>query len=133
SPNFTLTTGTPFSVFLDLRTLAIGSFSFEAGLAGVKTFDLFSLADFSHTVSFATGGPVFNLPDGYTVNSASAAIVNNRYLVPEPASVGLVATIAILMGIVRRRILLHFNEGRTCSVTFRVVFRAGMQACERVT
>ncbi len=36
-------------------------------------------SDFSH-VGFPSTGPVFNLPNGFTVNSESGLIVNNRYL-----------------------------------------------------
>ena len=41
-------------------------------------------SSFQQTVSFPTSGPVFNLPPGYTVNSASALVVNN-VAVPEPS------------------------------------------------
>ncbi len=36
------------------------------------------LSDFSH-VGFPSTGPVFNLPDGFTVNSECGLIVNNQY------------------------------------------------------
>jgi len=40
--------------------------------------------------SFATTGPVFNLPAGWTANSVDGTIVNNRF-VPEPATAFLIA------------------------------------------
>ena len=46
-------------------------------------------ADFFHSLSFATSGDVFNLPAGYTVNSVSGGIVNNRFVgapVPLPST-----------------------------------------------
>jgi hypothetical protein len=50
---------------------------------------------FNNTVSFAKNGPAFELPEGYTVNSVSANIVNNHWIppAPEPASalLGLIA------------------------------------------
>jgi hypothetical protein len=49
--------------------------------------DVGSLAtsDFSSTVQFPTTGPVFVLPPGYTVESVSAGIANNRVLAPPQA------------------------------------------------
>lgn len=47
--------------------------------------DSSALADFSHTVTLATDRPVFNVPAGYTVNSAQARIVNNTFALPCPA------------------------------------------------
>jgi hypothetical protein len=51
--------------------------------------------DFSHTLIFPTDGSVFNLPPGFTANSAEGDIVNNRFVspaqsaTPEPASLTL--------------------------------------------
>jgi hypothetical protein len=55
-------------------------------------------SDFSATVKFPTSGPVFVLPAGYTVHSASAGIVDNAVVVPEPAGIFLVATAAAAFG-----------------------------------
>lgn len=35
-----------------------------------------------NSLSFATSGPVFNLPEGFTINSVEANIVNNRWIDP---------------------------------------------------
>ncbi len=43
-----------------------------------------SNADFSHTLTLATDRPVFDLPPGYTANSAQAGIVNNFFVKPCP-------------------------------------------------
>ena len=103
---FTITTpvlnfpvGTPFSLRLELNPFV----SATAIIRGA-TIDEFALAeflidsfsDFSSTLTFPTSGPVFNLPEGVTVDSPSALIVNNRFVggspgptVPEPASLAL--------------------------------------------
>ena len=41
--------------------------------------------DFGSTLTFATTGDVFNLPSGYTANSAQAGIVDNHFI-PEPSA-----------------------------------------------
>lgn len=52
--------------------------------------------DFSRTLGFPTSGPVFNLPAGFTVNSAEGVIVNNQFVsvptVPEPGTLLLLGT-----------------------------------------
>lgn len=53
-----------------------------------------SSVQFGNTLKFSTSGPVFDLPVGWTVNSAQGNIVNNQFVllasVPEPGSLGLV-------------------------------------------
>jgi len=58
--------------------------------------------DYGHTLSFATSGPVFNLPEGVTVDIADVNVTNNHWTdprvqdvpsvpsVPEPATLSLV-------------------------------------------
>jgi hypothetical protein len=41
-----------------------------------------SHASFANTFGFPTAGPVANLPPGYTLNSLSGHIVDNRFVVP---------------------------------------------------
>jgi len=43
--------------------------------------------DFGSTMSFPASGAVFNLPEGFSVNSADGAIVNNLWIDPRPAAV----------------------------------------------
>jgi hypothetical protein len=57
-------------------------------------------------VHFAAGGPVFNLPDGFTANSISGNIVDNHWIgVPEPASVllGLIGAAGLALFAIRRK------------------------------
>jgi hypothetical protein len=50
-------------------------------------------SDFQNTLRFSTSGPALNLPDGYTVNSAQAGIVNNQFsAVPLPPALLLFAS-----------------------------------------
>lgn len=67
----------PVSLYLALRL--------RAALAGNGRSEL----DFSNSLTFPTTGPVFALPEGYTVHSASAGIVDNVWIgaIPEPSSV----------------------------------------------
>lgn len=61
-----------------------------------------SLSDFGHTLTFASDRPVFDLPAGYTLDSAEAGIVGNVYTVPEPAA-GLGALLVALFVPASRR------------------------------
>lgn len=89
SPTFTVPTGVPVQVSFTLET----SFGLYTDL-GQSFFN----SNFNNTMSFATRGPVFNLPPGYTVNGFG--IVDNRFGVPEP-STGLWAL--LMLGAVRLR------------------------------
>ena len=88
---------TPVSIFFELEALT------AAANVGESAF-----ADFSHSLDFPLNGPVFNLPDGVTANSATSFIVDNRFTppalaVPEPATVALMALgLAALVGLARR-------------------------------
>ncbi len=54
-------------------------------VSGAGGYDTTSDSSASVSLFLPTSGPVFNLPDGFTVNSASLGIVNNTYSpVPEP-------------------------------------------------
>lgn len=84
-------------------------------IAGAETGKYFggsASSDFFDTVHFPADGPVFVLPAGYTANSVSGNIVDNRWLgpvtaAPEPASLGvwlgLLAAASMSAGAIRRQ------------------------------
>jgi hypothetical protein len=99
TPAFNVTVGVPFEVYLELDTQA----SITANLPSVFGMTAEANTDFSDTLSFALTGPVFNLPAGYTANSAAAGIVNNSFVVPEPSSLLLAFFGLAAVVLVRRR------------------------------
>ena len=98
-----------FTVAIGLRAQSAAtnegfSVSLEESWASVMAF---------HSLSFVTGQPLFSLPDGFTVNSISANVVNNRFIdpsappsqsVPEPSAIFLIGSSVLLAGWKRRRI-----------------------------
>jgi len=74
SPSFTVLANVPFS--LEVRLL---SRIYAAGFTG-EVFNSSAMASFGDTLKFVSGGPVFNVPNGYTANSADAGIVGNAEL-----------------------------------------------------
>jgi hypothetical protein len=56
---------------------------------------------FDSTLSFPLSGPVFNFPEGYTVDSVGGLIVDNRWLgladpEPEPQPVPVPSSLALM-------------------------------------
>lgn len=88
----------PFTVSIVLSVASSVEYNFEE-----PSFIIEANTDANHTLTFAADRPVFDLPDGYTVNSASAGIVNNRYTAPEPATISLVAAGSLTLLDDRRR------------------------------
>jgi hypothetical protein len=96
-----LVTGGQFLVPLDEELILIldmqvtASALVDARLAGSHSVTSSANGDFLSTLSFPTSGPVFDLPTGYTVNSLSGLIADNRWVgapandVPEPGSLAL--------------------------------------------
>jgi hypothetical protein len=81
---------------MGLETIAQVNKTFQGGPAFMEPE-----SDFTHTLSFSQGGPLFNLPAGWTANSTDGAIVNNQF-VPEPAFLSLFALAAPVI-LCRRR------------------------------
>lgn len=84
-PEVTVQWGQPFGMEMELIVSATASLN-----EGPGTFN--ARMDASSTFSFPTDVPVFNLPDGFTVTSADAGIVDGFWqgpLIPEPATLGL--------------------------------------------
>ncbi len=76
-----------------------GSFGCPSGL----TASAFS--NFSDTVGFPSIGPVANLPSGWTINSASGLVADNRFTgaIPEPTSLLLLGSGLGGMGLLGRK------------------------------
>jgi hypothetical protein len=69
------------------------------GFPGSSSFN----GNFANSMSWTRSGPVFDLPPGYTVNGMG--IVDNQYVIPEPASASLAIFLAALFGASNRRTL----------------------------
>lgn len=95
SLTFDAPVNTPFTLEL---SLGVNS---GVGVAANQFAILASSTDFGNTLTFATDGPVFNLPGGYTLNSAGANISNNS-VVPEPSTALLSLTGILLLHCCRR-------------------------------
>jgi hypothetical protein len=93
---FTVPGNTDFTVRLLLGTDAGVVIRGDTAALGL------AVSSFENTLSFATDRPVFDLPAGYTVNSADAGIYNNMFVVPEPILLTPL-TLAALAAFNRRR------------------------------
>lgn len=112
------TPGGQVSITLNDITLDLGgvyelsawiSSDVQSGLSATAGAQTVLDLDFGHTMSFPTSGSVFNLPEGFTLNSADGAIVNNQWIdprpavVPVPAAVWLFGSALMGLGVVTRR------------------------------
>jgi hypothetical protein len=90
---FTVPTNTPFTIDVVFATVANVSY------APNESFTAQTNIDFGSTFSFATDRPVFNLPAGYSAQSAEIGITDNALIlpVPEPASLALLIPAAVLV------------------------------------
>lgn len=84
TPMTSVPVNTPFQVELSIQVNAGATTNITHGNATATS-------SYGNTFSFATGGPVFDLPPGYTANSISGGIVGNQFAVPEPSSLVLAA------------------------------------------
>lgn len=95
TPVFDVTVGTPISLHITLGVTAGASTNITHGNADAA-------ASFGHTLRFASGRPVFDLPEGYTVDAPSAGIVDNAFVVPEPSTLALTFVGCVLLASLRR-------------------------------
>ena len=80
-----LPVGVAFPLVLSLGTSAELAY-LGSDLGTPISFSVDGVADFRHTLSFPTTGPVITLPPGYTVNSASGRIADNHWAGPANGS-----------------------------------------------
>jgi len=97
----------PFSVSMSMFGDVFANTAYPFG-AGINSADAHINA--FNSLSFATLGPVFILPEGFTVNSVEANIVNNRWIDPRVSAVPIPAAIWLfgsglmgLLGFSRRK------------------------------
>jgi len=83
TPTFTVNVDEPFTVEIQLTAVG-GAFGFIVP-EGVTSE---GFADFGSTLAFPTTGAVFNLLDGYTVESVGARIAGNAFVGEEPGEPG---------------------------------------------
>ncbi len=100
TPPVTVPTGVPIVYPLDFFATVI-----VQGVAQISGHG-HGLVDASHSLEFPTDGPVFDLPPGFTVNSADGLIVDNRWVgavtevsVPEPPTLVLLASALPAIGV----------------------------------
>src|SRR5258706_7408404 len=82
-----------------------------SAMAVAIDFTGFTRSLFDTTFGFVTGGPLFNLPAGFTANSPTSFIFNNQFFpsgqppanVPEPSSMLLISSALGLFAMSRRR------------------------------
>ena len=95
SDPFTVTANQAFTVIVRLGVSA------RSSQGAFETGSVSAAAHFTDTLTFATDGPVFDLPAGYTVNSISGNIVDNHFVtVPEPTMISL---LMVLLAVSSRR------------------------------
>ena len=100
SASFSVTANKTFTVELMLAASAISQ------LGADDTGSATAAAHFGSTLTFATDGPVFDLPAGYTANSISGNIADNHFAlapIPLPAAIWLLGSALGCIGFARRR------------------------------
>ncbi len=109
SPTWRVTVGVPFEIGMDLTTSAFAFLgSSSQGSGGSQGNFATAVSDFFNTAGLWDGGPLFNLPQGYTAHSEDGLVVDNRLRlpgapVPEPPMLalfllGVAALTALTMG-----------------------------------
>jgi hypothetical protein len=100
TPSFLAPVGVPFAVRMYMESDHGVQDNFSPGSAT-------SASDFSNTLSFIEGAPVFDLPAGYTVNSIDGNIVDNQFVggatqVPALGGSAHLAIVVLFVGISTR-------------------------------
>jgi hypothetical protein len=109
TPTKTTYTTAPFSVPLNQRFVIGAELTVTASAVNnLSVRETEAVMNYLNTFSFPVSGPVFNLPEGVSVNSAAGNIVNNEWLgtgsqaVPEP-STATMALLALAVTLLHRR------------------------------
>lgn len=104
-PNFSLPVGSPFGMTLWAEAGALAGWT-DCFLCADPTSAYISIGALD-TFGFPIAGPIFNLPDGYTVNSLDGLIMDNRFVgvasVPEPATPSLLGPGLVGLGFSPRK------------------------------
>jgi hypothetical protein len=116
TPEFVIPMNVPTS--LGILISAFGQQSSRAGFGRLS-------ADFERTLRFANDRPVFDLPAGYTANSPALGIVDNQFVVPEPA-IGVLLALAVIGALGRpRRIALATTPIRLVVASLLILIGVG--------
>jgi len=103
-----LPVGVPLGMFLDLSVSALATYVVQGTGPDVAPIFADLFGDYSHSLSFASGGPVFTLDAGYSADSAQGQIDNNQWVgnvvVPAPGALALFAVGVAALCSLRRRI-----------------------------
>lgn len=95
--------GTPITLYLSLYSFSAASLQADGAYFELYRAWAEGISSYTNSLSFATSGNVFVLPEGYTANSLSAGIANNAYVVPLPAAAWLLGSGLLgLIGLARR-------------------------------
>jgi len=87
-PDMVLPVGTPFTVEIELQASSVLDYN-----STEPAFTAVSNTAFDSTAAFVNDRPIFGLPAGYSANSISAGVVNNRLApVPLPPALWLLAS-----------------------------------------
>jgi hypothetical protein len=137
SPPWPVTVGEPFEIGMDLTTSAFAFLgSSGQGSGGAEHNFATAFSDFFNTAGLWDGGPLFNLPQGYTAHSLDGLVVDNRLVLPGsggggPAPVPAPPTLELFLLGAAAALAPRIRRGRRAGaraaavVVFASVFAAG--------